>query len=167
MKFAVPILVAATLAIVSITNALAEAPETEHAQAQAPTTNEAYTPGLGEFMGQIQMRHAKLWFAGKAKNWQLAAYELGEIKEAFGVAAKYQPNFKGKPIAETIGPITDQAITQLEKAIDAKDPVRFAKTFDRLSNACMSCHQANGYGFIAIQRPSSPPMTNQRFEFKR
>ena len=76
MKFAVPAVAAATLVIILITNALAEAPETERTQAQAPAPNEAYTPGLGDFMGQIQMRHAKLWFAGKAKNWQLAAYEL-------------------------------------------------------------------------------------------
>ena len=83
-------------------------------------------------MGQIQMRHAKLWFAGKAKNWQLAAYELDEIKEAFEDAAKYQPNFKGQPIAAMIGPITARPITQLEEAIDAKDTVRFAKAFDSL-----------------------------------
>lgn len=37
MKFAVPALVAATFVIVSITNALAGAPETERTQAQAPT----------------------------------------------------------------------------------------------------------------------------------
>ena len=166
MKFAVPILVAATLAIISITNALGEVPETERTQAQAPATNEAYTPGLGDLMGQIQMRHAKLWFAGKAMNWQLAAYELDEIKEAFEDAAKYQPNFKGKPIAEMIGPITAQPITKLEKAIATKDTAQFAKAFDSLSKACMSCHQDTEHGFIAIQRPSFPPLTNQRFELK-
>jgi len=164
MKFAVPALVAATFVIVSITNALAEAPRDRTYASAGPTPNEAYTPGLGDFMGQVQMRHAKLWFAGKAKNWQLAAYELDEIKEAFEDAAKYQPNFKGKPIAAMIGPITARPITQLEKAIDAKDTVRFAKAFDSLSNACTSCHQAAGHGFIAIQRPSFPPLTNQRFE---
>lgn len=118
-------------------------------------------------MGQIQMRHAKLWFAGKAKNWELAAHELDEIKEAFEDAAKYQPNYKGKPIAEMIGPFTTRPITQIEKAIAAKDTVRFAKAFDSLSNACTSCHQATDHGFIAIQRPSFPPLTNQRFELKR
>ncbi|OGU49726.1 MAG: hypothetical protein A2199_10515 [Hydrogenophilales bacterium RIFOXYA1_FULL_63_33] len=167
MKIAASILAATTLAIVSITHALAEVPEAERSQPQPTTMNDAYTPGLGDFMGQIQMRHAKLWFAGKAKNWQLAAYELDEIKEAFEDVAKYQPNFKGRPIAEMIGPVTAQPIAQLEKAIDAKNPVRFAKAFDRLSNACTSCHQAAGYGFIAIQRPSFPPLTNQRFEPKR
>ncbi len=29
--------------------------------------------GLGEIMSLQQMRHSKLWFAGQAKNWELAA----------------------------------------------------------------------------------------------
>lgn len=166
MKFAVSILVAATLTTISTTNSFGEAPETERTQAQAPAIDETYKPGLGDLMGQIQVRHAKLWFAGKARNWQLAAYELDEIKEAFEDAGKYHPSFKGKPIAEMIGPITEQPITKLEKAIATKDTAQFAKAFDSLSKACMSCHQATEYGFIAIQRPSFPPLTNQRFELR-
>jgi hypothetical protein len=42
----------------------------------------AYKPGLGEFMSQIQVHHAKLWFAGKNQNWELADFEIGEIEEA-------------------------------------------------------------------------------------
>lgn len=33
--------------------------------AGAETAGEVYTPGLGDIMGAIQMRHAQLWFAGK------------------------------------------------------------------------------------------------------
>lgn len=131
---------------------------------QLTATPEVYTPGLGEFMSTIQMRHAKLWFAGKAKNWELAAYELGELKEAFEDAAKYQPVFKGKPIAGMIETIIAQPLSNLEKAIDAKDSIRYARSFDALSKACSSCHQEAGYGFISIQRPTFPPLTNQRFE---
>ena len=115
------------------------------AHADAP---EVYVPGLGEFMGAIQMRHAKLWFAGRAKNWDLAAYELNELKEAFADAAKYQPNFKGKPIAELIGQATGEPLASLAKAIAAKDAPKFAEAMDRLSAACASCHQSTGYGFI-------------------
>src|SRR5262249_47768350 len=41
----------------------------------------AYLPGLEQFMNMILIEHNKLWFAGQARNWPLAAYELGEIKE--------------------------------------------------------------------------------------
>ena len=36
----------------------------------------SYKPGLGEFMSQIQVHHAKLWFAGKNENWELANFEI-------------------------------------------------------------------------------------------
>lgn len=167
MKFAATILVSLVLAIGLITNALGKAPKAGHAEALSSTTPESYVPGLGDFMGQIQLRHAKLWFAGKAGNWQLASYELDEIKEAFEDVAKYHPNFRGHPIAKMIGGITDEPTAQLEKAMNARDSVRFAKAFDSLSNACTSCHKATEHGFIEIQRPSAPPLTNQRFEPKR
>ena len=48
--------------------------------AAAQSAKEPYNPGLGEFMTATQLRHAKLWFAGKDSNWDLAAYEIDEIK---------------------------------------------------------------------------------------
>jgi len=39
-----------------------------------------YRPGLGELMNFTQMRHAKLWFAGQEQNWQLARYELDDLR---------------------------------------------------------------------------------------
>ena len=117
-------------------------------------------------MSAIQVRHAKLWFAGKGKNWPLAAYELDEVNEAFEDAAKYQPEFKGKPIAKIIEPMTAEPVAQLEKAIEAKDSIRFVRAYDSLTHAC-SCHQATDHGFISIQRPTFPPLTNQRFSLGR
>ena len=34
-------------------------------------------------MALQQMRHIKLWFAGRAGNWPLADYEIGELNEGF------------------------------------------------------------------------------------
>jgi hypothetical protein len=125
--------------------------------------SEAYVPGLGDMMGAIQVRHAKLWFAGTAKNWPLAAYEVDEIKEALDAAAIYQPEFKGRPVAAMIDTVAIKPLAQVASAIAAKDPVRFKKAFDELTAACNSCHQGVGYAFILIKRPSVPPVTNQRF----
>ena len=44
--------------------------------ADAQSAKEAYEPGLGEFMMAPQIRHARLWFAGRQKSWDLAAYEI-------------------------------------------------------------------------------------------
>ena len=56
-----------------------------------------YVPGLGEFMSSAQTHHAKLWFAGTVGNWELAAYELDEIKETFDGAARLYPTDKNIP----------------------------------------------------------------------
>ncbi|HQT27620.1 MAG TPA: hypothetical protein PLK99_13680, partial [Burkholderiales bacterium] len=62
-----------------------------------------YVPGMGEIMGATQMRHAKLWFAGKEKNWPLANYELGEIREGLDDAVLYHPVFKeGIPVSKIL-----------------------------------------------------------------
>ncbi len=134
------------------------------AEPERPTAPQGYTPGLGEIMTAIQLRHAKLWFAGQAGNWQLAAYEVDELREAFEDAVRYQPDFDGKPIAMLVPAVTSEPLTQLARAIDARSPGRFATAFDRLSQACTTCHQATDHGFIMIQRPLQPPLTNQRFD---
>ncbi len=136
-------------------------PGIAHAESQ-----ESYVPGLGEIMGSVQMRHAKLWFAANGENWPLATYELGELKEGFEDAAKYQPVFKGKPIGEMIGPATQMPLSELAKAIAEKNEAHFVKAYDRLSVACSSCHQSAGRGYIVIQRPTTPPLTDQRYDVR-
>lgn len=128
---------------------------------------ETYKPGLGDIMGMIQLRHAKLWFAGKAHNWKLASYELDELQEGFDGAAEYHPNFKDNPIAPMITSYVNQPLSSLKKAINIKNETQFVKAYDHLSNACTACHKATGYGFISIARPTLSPMSNQRFEPKR
>src|SRR6201994_4740527 len=86
------------------------------AAAQPP--KKPYEPGLGEFMTAAQLRHAKLWFAGKNNNWALAAYE---IKEGLEDAATLHSTFDGVPVAEMIKSIVEPRIERLEKAIEAKN----------------------------------------------
>src|ERR1700745_243754 len=88
--------------------------------ADAQPAKEPYEPGLGEFMTATQLRHAKLWFAGKNNNWALAGYEIDEIKEGLEDAAKLHSTFDGVPVAEMIKTIIDPRIERLEKAIEGK-----------------------------------------------
>src|SRR5487761_2417865 len=123
---------------------------------QVEVHQENYVPGLGEIMGSTQMRHAKLWFAGKAGNWDLASYELDEIREGMDDAVKYHPVFKkDAPIADILDKFTAQPLNDLESAIKAKDSVKFRKSYDRLTRACNACHQAASQGFIVIKRPGA------------
>jgi hypothetical protein len=43
-------------------------------------TSASYVPSLGDMMAAIQLRHAKIWYAAKLKNWDLADYELRQLE---------------------------------------------------------------------------------------
>src|SRR5512143_1025021 len=102
----------------------------------------AYVPGLEQFMNLILIEHNKLWFAAKARNWPLAAYELGEIKEIMGDVQDFVPTFKGLPLADMLDAVITKEIAGLEKAVEAKDFKTFATGYDKLTAACNACHQA-------------------------
>src|SRR5689334_14846532 len=91
-------LIAAVL-LAACTTASAAEPPASDAKAEiaalkkeiAALKKEAYRPELGDQMLAIQIRHARLWFAGEAQNWLLAAFELQEIKEAFEGVVEQNP----------------------------------------------------------------------------
>jgi cytochrome c553 len=128
-----------------------------------PAAPKTYVPGLEQFMSVIQNEHAKLWYAGSARNWELAAYQLGEIKEVMSDVQDLAPTFKNLPLTQMLDAVTTGEIAALEKAIAAKDQRKFVVGYDKLTSACNACHQATGNGFIVIQRPALPAFTNQDF----
>lgn len=68
-------------------------------------------------MGTMQLRHFKLSFAGKLRNWELAAYELDQIKKSFQDAATSYP---GIPVADMT--IMAEPVRRLGEAVQKKEP---------------------------------------------
>jgi hypothetical protein len=126
---------------------------------------EAYAPGLGELMTFQQMRHTKLWLAGQAANWDLAAYELDELGEGFDDVVKFHPTHKDSPVApkDAIPRMVTQLLADLRQAVGKKDGAAFTRGYDALTMACNNCHQATNFGFNRVQRPQSNPYPNQVF----
>jgi hypothetical protein len=130
------------------------------AQAQP---KESFTPGLGEIMTLQQMRHLKLWFAGRAGNWPLADYELDELKEGFEDIVKYFPTKDDVPTGPMASAIVEKEVAELNKAIEAKDRKQFTAAFEKLTASCNACHQSGKKPFIVVQRPTANPYANQSF----
>lgn len=126
----------------------------------------AYAPGLGEIMTLNQMRHTKLWFAGEAGNWPLAAYELDELQEGLDDAVLYHPTHKDAPlrIADLIPEMTKTPMATMREAIASHDTRRFEAAFDGLTASCNACHKAAAFGFNVVRRPPYNPYPNQVFE---
>ena len=156
--------VAAVIVCIALAAFVASATHAQpkHAHRAAPP-KAPYAPGLGEIMSLQQMRHSKLWFAGSAANWELAAYELDELKEGFDDVLALFPTHDGVPLTPMVKAITAKDVPDLAKAIAARDGAGFSSAFDALTAACNGCHQSAKHGFIVIQRPTSLPYTNQLF----
>ncbi len=124
-------------------------------------------PGLGEIMTLNQMRHAKLWLAGEAGNWNLADYELDELQEGFDDVVKYHPTHKDSPLplSELVPKIMSQPMQSLRQAVGAKDTPGFEKSFDDLHGGVqflppgdqlrVQRREASG-GVVLVQQPGLP-----------
>jgi hypothetical protein len=128
---------------------------------------EPYAPGLAEFMALVQNHHAKLWLAGNARNWDLADYQVDELKEVLEDITKRVPKYRDVPIGQIIETTTTAPIGEIEAAIKTRDSKAFATAFDKLTTACNGCHEAANRGFIVIQRPATSAFPNQIFAPKR
>ena len=131
-----------------------------------PPAAESYAPGLGEIMTLQQMRHVKLWLAGEAGNWELAAYELKEMGEGFDDVIRFHPTHEESPVApkDAIPRMMNGPLADLRASVDKKDPAAFGQAYDSLTKGCNDCHQATNFGFNRVQRPAANPYPNQVFE---
>jgi len=120
-------------------------------------------PNLIDFMVTTQTHHAKLWYAGNARNWELADYQVDELKEALEDAGKLIPDYKGVPVRAMIDNLMMPPIEDVESAIKARDRAKFVAAYDKLTAACNTCHQGSKRGFIVVQRPVGMAFPNQSF----
>ena len=141
----------------------AEIDQLKTTQASAPTA--APAPELGQQMLELQIRHARLWQAGEARNWMLTQFQLAELRESLGGVvelngehAAVQPN----RLADMLPAMMDPALKQMQSAIDAQDGPGFDAAYDAVSGACSACHAASDHGFLVIQRPQTPMLDNLR-----
>jgi hypothetical protein len=114
---------------------------------------------LANIMATVQLRHIKLWSAGKAKNWDVVNYEAQKLEADFVTAAGY---YGGLPIEFVVRANTP--LKRIMEAAKARDYPAYTKAFDELTAGCNGCHAAGQVGFIRIQTPRSSPFSDQNFE---
>jgi len=131
-----------------------------------PTDLNKYVPGLGEIMGQIAMRHTKLWFAGTAQNWELADYEIKELEEGFKDAGDLHPKLEN--ITESVPVLfvgnIQRPLKNLEQALKERNLAQFTQNYELLTKGCNTCHRATEFKFNKIKQPDFNPYSNQDFE---
>ena len=129
-------------------------------------SKEPFRPGLGDLMTAfVQPRHIKLGLAGAAQNWDYAAYEAGELQEAFDDIGKQVVKHGKLEIAPAIAATVKPALDDVDKAIRAKDEAAFTTAYAGLTDACNACHKSGDHPMIVIKvpDPAAPAFPDQDF----
>jgi len=109
-------------------------------------------PGLGTIMIEYGKRYYITYYAAKAGNWDLAAYELKEAMEIQEVGEATRP---GK--AEMLKAFEKSYLDPLGDAIKAKGFAKFETAYNAGIQGCNGCHAATGHPYIKYTLPSTPP----------
>jgi hypothetical protein len=117
---------------------------------------------LGDIMGITQIRHEKLWHAGRSRNWELATYEIQQLRSTLVRSAALYLNIPIDLVVTADAPLEDML-----KAVKARDDKAFVTAYESLTAACNTCHQAGGVGFVRMVTPRASSFTNQDFKPQR
>jgi hypothetical protein len=118
---------------------------------------------LADVMLKMQIRAAKLWFAGSAENWPLASFYAHELEEGAAGLQGHGLEENGASIDELLEQLFLPRLHSVEQAIESHDRARFRESYSELIASCNSCHQSTRHAFIVITEPSTPPIGNQSF----
>jgi hypothetical protein len=131
---------------------------------QASADRQDYRPSFGDLMTTvIQPRHLKLGLAGHERNWDYAAYELRELRNAFQRVARAVPVYRSTDMSSLIKATTAAPMEDVEAAIRSRDAGKFAEAYGQLTATCNACHQSTGHGAVVMQVPKTTSYPDQDF----
>src|ERR1700722_6141137 len=125
---------ALSASIVAVAQNPAPAPA-EGAPATAPAPRPGlvildFKPAMDDLMTMlVQPRHIKLYYAGQAKNWRLAGFELNELRGALARVGGAIPTYKKIGGGTAAPSIFADTIKSVDAAIKAADPAQFATAY--------------------------------------
>jgi hypothetical protein len=120
-------------------------------------------PGLGTVMIEYSTRVGNMYYAAKAKNWGMAAYQLKEAVEIQEVGETTRPNNAG-----LLKWFENKSLKPLAQAIVNQDFPALQNDFNTMVASCNECHKGTGHAYIAYELPTQPLTqakldTNQTF----
>jgi hypothetical protein len=123
-----------------------------------------FKPAMDDLMTMLaQPRHIKLYYAGQAKNWGLAGFELNELRGALARVARTIPTYRRIDVDTAVASIFADTIKSVDAAIKAADPAKFATAYGEMTAACNSCHVSMEHPFLVIKVPDAANYPDQEF----
>lgn len=162
MKALTPVLIFVTLVLVLLEIGTLRELSRADRRIASLETKVAAVPGpkpypLGEVMALNQRWTDKLWHAGQAQNWPLAAFYVGELKEDTEDIVDAKVTDEGIDVSTLVKNQLLPEIDELGKAVDAKDAAQFSSKYDTLVATCNACHATAKHPFIHVAAPNGRP----------
>ncbi len=124
----------------------------------AAVQQKSINPGLGTIMIEYSTRMAKAWFAAQAGNWDMARYQIDEMKEIQETGEITRPKR-----APQLKKFESKYLDTMDKAAEDKDLNKFQAAYTDAIKGCNDCHtqvksdEFSNYGFIKVQIPKTDP----------
>jgi hypothetical protein len=115
-----------------------------------------FKPGLDDAMTMmVQPRHLKLHSAGEAQNWEMAAFQLRELRASFRRIGQYIPRYRNASFDENVANIMNPVLQQVDDAIKEKDVKKFTAAYAHMTDGCNACHTATEHAWIVMKVPNA------------
>ncbi len=124
-------------------------------------------PPASHPMVDVGLFAANLWFAGQRRNWPLANYYLGEMRNRMRWEVHLNPGPKGADgttvdMQSIFDGVDNGTLTSVKRTIQMKDSKQFVAEYKHLLEDCYSCHMRAGRPYIRPMVPvsGSQPVVN-------
>jgi len=109
-------------------------------------------PGMAEIMPLVGARIWKSYYAGKAGNRTLAAFQLKEAVNLMEKGAVLRPKY-----SEDMEKFISGIVATVAKMIDTQDWDGFESAFETMIEQANAYHEQYDKGFLRWKMPSEPP----------
>jgi hypothetical protein len=123
-----------------------------------------FKPGLDDLMTMlVQPRHIRLYYAGQAKNWPLAAFQANELRGALARIGRTIPTYRNINVDQAVASMFADKLTAVNDTIKASDGAQFQAAYRAMTAACNDCHKGLEHPFLVIKVPEGGIFPDQDF----
>jgi hypothetical protein len=157
---------ALSASVIAIAQSPVPGPETTASQAPARPGLVIldFKPAMDDLMTMlVQPRHIRLYYAGQAGNWQLAAFQVRELRAALARIGRTIPNYRNISVDTAVASIFADRLAAVDAAIKAGDAAQFTAAYRDMTNACNDCHKGMEHPFLVMKVPEAGSFPDQEF----
>jgi hypothetical protein len=123
-----------------------------------------FKPAMDDLMTMlVQPRHIRLFYAGQAKNWQLASFQVNELRGALARIGRTIPNYRNVNVDTAVSAIFADKLAAVNAAIKTGNETQFMAAYGEMTAACNECHKGMEHPFLVIKVPENGNFPDQDF----